>query len=184
MHARSAQAEVNGKSILIRTARASDAENILKLKRKLLIEGIHDPLTIDEYLLSEDQERMLIMQATNSMDKLVLVAEVDGIFAGSLYFNRYQEVRCCHAGEFGLGLLEGFRGLKIGSLLLESLFEWAQDQLDIEKICLKVFASNTDALHLYKKHGFEEEGRLKKCLKMEYGDYEDAILMAKEITQS
>lgn len=171
--------QIDGKEISIRTARQIDAENVLKLKQTLLAEGIHDPLTVEEYLLSEEQERMLIMQATNSIDKLILIAEVDGIFAGSLYFNRYQEIRCAHSGEFGLGLLDGFRGLKIGHLLIEALFEWAEEQLDIEKICLKVFAANTDALRLYEKMGFEEEGRLKNCIKMEYGEYVDAILMAK-----
>lgn len=179
MLAKQLTTQIDGKEVCIRTARQADADNVLKLKQTLLQEGIHDPLTLDEYLLSPEQERMLIMQATNSMDKLVLIAEVDGVFAGSLYFNRYQEVRCSHAGEFGLGLLDGFRGLSIGRLLIEALFEWAEEQLDIEKICLKVFAANTDALKLYEKMGFEQEGRIKNCIKMEYGEYVDALLMIK-----
>jgi RimJ/RimL family protein N-acetyltransferase len=48
-------------------------------------------------------------------------------------------------------------------------------------VCLQVFANNTDAIALYKKFGFVEEGRKVKEIKFCEDRYDDVILMAKFI---
>ena len=63
--------------------------------------------------------------------------------------------RQSHRG--GLGILPEYRGLGIGSRLLEKVIEKAKE-FGLEKIELHVYTSNKPAVALYRKFGFEEEG--------------------------
>ncbi len=47
----------------------------------------------------------------------------------------------------------------------------------IEKVCLDVFAANSDAIGLYKKIGFAEEGRHSRDIKRGAEDYVDTVTM-------
>ena len=64
----------------------------------------------------------------------------------------------------------------IGTKLLKSIIEWAKNSSVIEKIQLNVRASNTTAISLYKKMGFEEEGRLKNRVKVKDRYIDDVIM--------
>lgn len=81
-----------------------------------------------------------------------------------------------HAGRLGMGILPAFRQQKIGTRLLNRALETAFSK-PIERVELEVFASNINAVALYKKFGFIEEGRKIKARKLD-GVYEDIILMA------
>ena len=72
---------------------------------------------------------------------------------------------------------KNFRNQKIGSLLLEALFDLAIS-LKIQKINLEVRKSNVPAIKLYEKYGFEVCGVRKNY----YSNIEDAILMKKVLT--
>jgi [ribosomal protein S18]-alanine N-acetyltransferase len=70
-----------------------------------------------------------------------------------------------------------FRGIGIGSLLMESLIQKASD-LEIISMTLEVRKSNAAAQALYRKYGFEDGG-LRKAY---YADNnEDAIIMWKTL---
>ncbi|MGC8992263.1 MAG: GNAT family N-acetyltransferase, partial [Thermoplasmata archaeon] len=77
----------------------------------------------------------------------------------------------------GIAIKSGFRHEGIGSALMEESIKWAKEQ-NIEKITLEVFSTNTNAIELYKKFGFEIEGIRKKQFKI-LGNYVDDVLMAK-----
>jgi ribosomal protein S18 acetylase RimI-like enzyme len=49
----------------------------------------------------------------------------------------------------------------------------------LEKIKLSVIATNERAIGLYKRFGFQEEGRRLRELKYSNGSYADTILMAR-----
>lgn len=68
---------------------------------------------------------------------------------------------------------KSYRGLGVGSKLLEGLINWSKDN-GIRVIELEVRAGNTAALGLYKKYGFNAVGRRKDYYK---NPTEDAILM-------
>ena len=55
-----------------------------------------------------------------------------------------------------------YRGLGIGSISLYRLMEYVFDKMDFHKMYTSVLENNPDALNLYKKFGFKEEGRLRK----------------------
>ena len=82
-----------------------------------------------------------------------------------------------HRGDLGMGLLPVYRGKGIGSTLLSHVIERSRT-FGLEKIELQVYTTNTPAIALYKKFGFEEEGLLRKYRKLD-GQYFDCLSMAK-----
>lgn len=70
-----------------------------------------------------------------------------------------------------------FRNMKIGSLLLEHLLTLASS-LNLKLINLEVRESNSPAIHLYEKFGFESCGLRKNY----YDNCENAVLMRKFLT--
>lgn len=164
---------------VIRQATVADAPAVLALKLAILRQGIYDALLPEEYTFDEAQEAHWIEHNQASSANFMAVSEVGGKITGVLYFQSSNELRCRHWGEFGMGIAENMRGKGLGTKLLDALFAWGETAPRLEKICLKVFDVNEGAHRLYKKLGFEEEGRLKKCLRLKDGTYTDAILMAK-----
>ena len=70
-----------------------------------------------------------------------------------------------------------FQGVGIGRILVETLIFWVKRNGQIEKVYLNVFASNKNAIRLYRDLGFIEEGRHIKAAKQLSGDYVDILQM-------
>lgn len=81
-----------------------------------------------------------------------------------------------HCGTLGMGVRQDFRGLGIGTRLLEQTISEARE-MGLERIELEVFASNAAAIKLYEKAGFVVEGVKKKGRKLD-GEYDDLVEMA------
>ena len=80
-------------------------------------------------------------------------------------------------GYLGMGLLKAYRGRGIGQQLLDTTIQAAIEK-GFKKVVLEVRASNTRAIHLYKKSGFLEEKRVKNGLSIDEVN-EDVIQMVK-----
>jgi len=76
-----------------------------------------------------------------------------------------------------MGVLPEYRGHGLGERLLRATMKDALDK-GVERLELEVFASNWPAIGLYRKLGFEEEGRKRSARKID-GKSEDILLMAK-----
>lgn len=85
--------------------------------------------------------------------------------------------RLNHRGSLGMGLLPGFRGQGIGQKLLEKVLSHAK-KIGLEKVELQVNTTNTAAISLYKKLGFEQEGLIKNYRKLN-SQYFDSLTMGK-----
>lgn len=81
-----------------------------------------------------------------------------------------------HAAELGIGLCAAVRGRGLGSRLLKKAIARSRE-LKLEKLELRVYASNRAARRLYRNFGFVMEGRLVRARKID-GKYDDIILMA------
>ena len=82
-----------------------------------------------------------------------------------------------HVASLGMGVAREWRGRGIGSALLVEAFRWAQ-WAGVEKLALTVYPGNEAAIRLYRKFGFQEEGRLIAHSKKSYG-YEDEVVMGR-----
>jgi ribosomal protein S18 acetylase RimI-like enzyme len=87
--------------------------------------------------------------------------------------------RQSHRGGLGMGLIPEFRGQGIGSRLLSAVLHHAK-AYGLEKLELHVYTTNTAAVALYKKFGFEQEGLIQKYRKLD-DQYFDCLLMSKFI---
>jgi len=77
-----------------------------------------------------------------------------------------------------MSIAKAYRNQGVGKSLLKVLLDWAEENPLIEKVCLEVFAENENAIALYKRTGFVEEGRSRKAVKINEEQYHDLILMA------
>jgi ribosomal protein S18 acetylase RimI-like enzyme len=82
-----------------------------------------------------------------------------------------------HSAVLGMGLLNEYRGLGIGSRLLAAALELAHER-GLRRIELVVRADNEVALRLYRRYGFQPEGTLHRYLNVDGVDH-DALVMAR-----
>ena len=85
--------------------------------------------------------------------------------------------RMNHRGGLGMGLIPEFRGQGLGSRLLQAVLAHSK-KFGLEKVELHVYTSNLPAIALYRNHGFEQEGLLRKYRKLD-GQYFDCLAMGK-----
>ncbi|MGC8663769.1 MAG: GNAT family N-acetyltransferase [Thermoplasmata archaeon] len=162
----------DGKIIIIRMAEDTDANGIIDCFNDVMSEEIY--LLGDVYLGGEE---FLSMRIGDNENELILVADHNKKIVGVLTLTKESFRKNNHVAVLGIAIRYGFRHLGIGTSLMQTSFEWARKK-GIEKICLEVFSTNTNAISLYKKLGFEVEGIKKKQFKIR-GEYVDDILMAK-----
>ena len=79
-------------------------------------------------------------------------------------------------GEIGMLVERGWRGRGAGSALLDAAISLAREQ-GLHKLSLEVFAHNTAAIALYRKHGFAEEGRRVRHYRRASGELWDSVVM-------
>ncbi|MGF0538564.1 GNAT family N-acetyltransferase [Agrobacterium sp. ES01] len=83
-----------------------------------------------------------------------------------------------HVAELGMGVHDDYVGLGIGRALLGEVLSVADNWLDLKRVQLTVYPDNQAAIALYKRFGFEEEGRHRKFAFRD-GAYVDALAMAR-----
>jgi RimJ/RimL family protein N-acetyltransferase len=108
-----------------------------------------------------------------------IVAEIQGELVGQIQLERLEDDATQHVCEIGIIVDPDHRGKGVGNRLLEKAVQTAKF-LGFKKICLSTFHTNSNAISLYKKFGFQEVGRRKKQFKIA-DEYIDEILMEREI---
>ena len=102
------------------------------------------------------------------------VAEVDGVVVGELSLARQDP----GPASLGLSVTPSKRRRGIAGALLGEATRWAE-QHDVHKIAADVFPENDAALALLRKHGFQEEGHLKRHYRREHGEARDAVVLGR-----
>ena len=105
---------------------------------------------------------------------------IDGTIVSTLTFSAGRRPRVRHSGELGTSVRKQYWGLGIGSLMLDTLLDWALATRIVKKINLHVRTDNQRALALYKRKGFVIEGTVRKALFVD-GTYYDAHWMGLEM---
>jgi RimJ/RimL family protein N-acetyltransferase len=165
-----------GETCVVRSAEEGDAGVLIANAREILASPFL-VTTPEEFDLTEDQERAWIAEHRRRPGWLALVPEVEGRIVGLLSFENGSRRRLAHRGSFGVSLLAAWRGRGVGDALLASLLDWARESPLIEKVCLSVHVGNDAAIALYRKHGFAEEGRRVREIKLGPGRYTDDLVM-------
>jgi RimJ/RimL family protein N-acetyltransferase len=169
----------DGEVVIIRTAFPDDAAQILEHAHAIFAEGEFVLSTLEDFRNTVEQETSWLQMNLDDPCKLVIVAEKEGQIIGLLNFHNGERKRIAHLGELAMSVNYAWRNRGVGRALLSTLILWAQQHPFIEKVCLEVFVTNTNAIALYTSLGFEEEGRLRREIKLGPGAYVDTLRMAR-----
>jgi len=165
---------------VLRCPREEDGAELSRLR--ITIDGETEFLDREpgEDYLSPESFRALIRDDAESDKALFLVAEVDGKIVGFTRCVGSPLKRYRHKADFGICLTQDYCGHGIGKILLEHVLLWS-DYVGIEKISLSVVESNVNAIKLYRKYGFIEEGKLLKDRIHSDGKYYNTVLMGRTL---
>jgi ribosomal protein S18 acetylase RimI-like enzyme len=84
-----------------------------------------------------------------------------------------------HVGYLGIGIKADYRGIGIGTQIIQMLKEESK-KAGLKVLVLDAFATNKTALALYRKMGLQDAGRIPKAIHKN-GKYIDLIRMALEL---
>ncbi len=163
----------------IRSALPEDAPSLLEIQLSLILEGDYTITREEEFLWMELTEEENIKIHAKKIGQIYLVAEVYGDVVGFIDIENGNLKRTAHSGTVSISVRKEWREQGIGSALFHSAIAWAKNDPILEKLTLTVFSTNLRAIALYKKFGFLVEGRCPKYVKLESGEYIDAVLMYK-----
>ena len=102
----------------------------------------------------------------------------DGTVIGAAGLHLEGNPRMRHVGSVGLFVHTDYQNAGVGTALLKTLLDLADNWLMLVRVELTVFADNERAIHLYEKLGFEKEG-LKRMTTIRDGKYADEYMMAR-----
>lgn len=109
---------------------------------------------------------------------LRLVAVQAGEVLGSCTLEQYARSRQSHVGSIGMGVAVAWQGKGVGTQLLGAALEVADNWMNLHRVELTVYVDNEPAQALYRKFGFETEGRLRDYAVRD-GVFVDALSMAR-----
>ena len=161
----------DGRYFSIRQPNQADAESIIQYSKILFASTDQLLTTVEEYIMTVDEEKKWINESLQNPSKLVLIAELNNQIIGLLFFTAQMKKKNSHTGEFGVSVHPTYQYIGVGRALIETLLIWSNNNNQIEKVFLNVLATNVNAIKLYKNMGFIEEGRHIKAIKQKSGEY-------------
>lgn len=174
--------EINGHTLVLRSAEREDAEILIPYLKRVCGETRFLSREPDECreLTIEDEEKFIDRHIYNDKACLIL-AELDGVYIGNASFDvAGGSRRCFHRAEIGIALYLDYTGMGIGkklfALILETIIACGFESAE-----LRVIGGNERAIHMYESFGFAEIGRIPKAIKYDDGTYADDIIMFKDL---
>jgi GNAT superfamily N-acetyltransferase len=170
----------DGRAVSLRPAFEEDASQFIQAVDGVAHEGVH--FLRSRFDMDEKKERALIAGAKERED-LILLALLDGRLVGWVTLFRAKAEFRRHTAELGMGVIQGYRQIGIGTALMDYALQWAAEQ-GIEKVNLGFRASNRRARALYRKFGFIQEGYRVQDIKDTQDRYDDSVEMAYFVPQA
>ena len=169
----------NGNKGCLRPRSCQDTESVFKFLDSVFAEDRFFLTTLDEIrdLRSFEKAKERTELFNTHENKLMLVTEIDGQIVSLSEIECGEKKRNRHIGQIGISILPAYRGLGLGSAIMETMIDWATANPVIEKLALGVWSRNEPAIGLYTKMGFVEEGRKVREVKYADGSYDDCICM-------
>lgn len=166
-----------GERIILRLAGCDDAEEIISViktnapdRSYVLMEHYGTkPDSVKKYICSMDFERNLLVVAVAN-DKVV------GALSG-IQMDEGKRPQTSHILNIGLHISPAYRGLGIGTHMLNYATDWARKK-EFKKLEADIFTTNKRSLHLFIRAGFIEEGTRQKRIRIGQ-QYIDEVLVGK-----
>ena len=164
------------KKISIRRARVDDAAAIAAQMDEPVV---YANLMQMPYASEEAQRARIADSLLPGKTDLLLVAERDGKIVGSAGMHATgSALRRRHVVVIGLSVSAAAQRQGVGTALMQALCDYADRWMGVLRIELTVYVDNAAAIALYRKFGFETEGR-HRGYALRDGRYVDALAMAR-----
>ena len=169
---------MNNSLLVIVRARPEDAAELLDYLK--IVGGETENLSFgaEGVPLGLEAEQDYLRAQSGSPDNVQYLAKVDGEIIGTASLNRRPN-RMHHRGVFGISLKKAWWGCGAASALTEAVLAFARGN-GFEQLNLEVRSSNTRAIRLYEKYGFQKLCTFPHFFKIN-GAYVDFDLMNLEL---
>lgn len=129
-----------------------------------------------EVPFDRDGHRALSAATLARADAAIFVADASPGVVGQIWVIRAP----FGVAEFGMALLDGWRGRGLGTGLLRAATDWAIDA-GAHKMSLEVWPHNEPAIGLYRRAGYVEEGRRHRHYRRRNGELWDSLIMGRPL---
>ena len=171
----------DGKSCLLRSATAADAEAVWNFFFTAHSQTDYLLSYPEECGKSVEQERQFLADRATSDNAIELCAFVDGILAGTAGFSAIgHKCKVRHRAEFGITVEQSYWGKGIGRAMTGACIECAR-RVGFLQLELEVVADNHPAILLYESFGFREYGRNPRGFRTKDGCWQELVLMRLEL---
>lgn len=168
---------LDGKKILLRSARTDESQMLIDYLKTVTGETRYLMSEPDEINYTIEEEEKFIDERNQLKDALMMLAFVDGEYAGNCSFeSKSGSRRTKHRAGIGIALFQKYTGFGLGKFMLKRLLAEIKN-LGFEQAELTVVGNNEKAKRLYKSLGFKECGIIPNANKYDDGTYADDILM-------
>lgn len=165
-----------GHNITLRSATTDDAIIMVNYLKTVSSETPYLLSEPEEINLTIEDELKFINHYNESDSCLLIMAFVDGEYAGNCSFAGYTRMRERHRADIGIALYQKYTGFGLGRIMLERLINVIKET-GFKQAELTVVSTNIRAKHLYESLGFIECGRIPDANRYKDGTYSDNILM-------
>ncbi len=163
-------------TIVIRRSRPDDAAAIAAMMDD---PAVYTGLMQMPYASVEAHRTRLTDSLAPGKFDLLLVAEMNGkVVGGSGLHPAGAALRRRHVMTIGISVVPEAQGQGVGTALMQAMCDYADRWMGALRIELTVYVDNAAAIALYRKFGFETEGR-HRGYAMRDGTFVDAFAMAR-----
>lgn len=168
---------IESKGVILRSLSISDIEKLLEWHNNFQIKKL---ALMHPFPVSLELERKhLETQLTSTNNTMILLGIEEKRSNELIGFTKLYNINWVHRTTY-FGIVigdESARGKGYGQETTVLMLNYAFRNLNLHKILLEVAAFNKEAINLYKKIGFENEGILKKQIYLD-GSYHDLLIMS------
>ena len=118
----------------------------------------------------------------NLSNLISLVSVHDGDIVGYASVQKFTHPRRMGTGDLNIYIHQDYQGAGLGTALMVMLLNAANEH-SLHRINLEVVADNETAVHLFRKFGFNVEGRRVDAYKAQDGGLYDILLMGKTLNK-
>lgn len=161
-------------NIQVHSASMADLEDLQQFATSLFAEA--PPGIYRRSAPTMQEEYDFIASRVTPKNSTLLIARLDGRVVGLLDFLGGTLAEEAHTGTFGISVDKAYRGLGIGTQLIEELMLWALAS-GIRRVEVRAWANNPRAIRLYESLGFNREGILRDAILTD-GTYVDVVLLS------
>ncbi|KAI0789763.1 acyl-CoA N-acyltransferase [Abortiporus biennis] len=159
--------------LILRAYREEDVDETLKMWNDLTIQQ----LTAIDHVVPRGPNQKQEVRSWFEKNRLHVILEdkASGSYVGFMAIEDQNPKN--RDGEFGITIKPEFTNKGYGTEVLRWAIDYAFKGLNLHRLWLKSFGHNERAIHVYKKLGFVEEGRLRKANWVD-GRWVDVVIMS------